>query len=277
MPDDTFIISPILKYPGGKSLLVDELSQNLPKFNNYYEPFCGSCAFGLYLFQNGLATQNLFLSDSFLNLINLYQKVKFDVEGLIAILSEIKGKYNALNDDFQYRLYYEIRNQYNQNKHEYLLYFLNKVCFNGLIRHNNKGMFNSAYGARDFVLEEDKLKNFSKFLNNNRVFINCKSFTEIQPSSGDLVYLDPPYHPVTETSNFNKYFGNWNKDNEYILKDFCDNLTQNGVFWILSNNNVEFIRNLFSEYNLRIILALKRLGGSKKSIGKTEELIITNF
>src|SRR5439155_24696008 len=86
--------------------------------------------------------------------------------------------------------------------------FLNKTCFNGLYRVNRHGKFNTPYGhyTQARLANLDHLKLASIALRNAELLsYDYNQLLRACPKPNDFVYLDPPYHPVSEYSDFKRY------------------------------------------------------------------------
>ncbi|MBI4398011.1 MAG: DNA adenine methylase [Candidatus Omnitrophica bacterium] len=135
--------------------------------------------------------------------------------------------------------YYEKREEYNEFiagkipnhvvRRTALIIFLNKTCFNGLFRVNSKGLFNVPFGryTNPTICDEENLLAVSHMLKN--VEINCCDFSVCleKANSKTFVYFDPPYRPVSKTSNFTSYIKHGFDDpDQKRLKDIYDQLNK---------------------------------------------------
>lgn len=211
-------------------------------------------------------------------MINTYIVIKESVDDLIESLKKHKNERSY---------YYNIRsmNPSNMNPIDRAsrFIFLNKTCFNGLYRENSKGEFNVPYGKykNPKIFDENNLRLISKFLNENKIDICNKDYREIVSlaDKGDLIYFDPPYHPISKTSSFTRYTKVDFKEKDQIeLAEIFKHLDKKGCFLILSNSNTEFIKKLYSGFNIKEVSA-NRFINSKVDRKKKEyvELIIKNF
>ena len=139
-------MTPVLKWAGGKTQLLEYISDNMPdKYNNYYEPFVGGAAVLL-----GISPPQAFVNDVNQQLVNLYTQLKNDVESVIVRINEMDSV------PCTKEIYYNIREQYNikitqgdfDAECAALMIWINKHCFNGLYRVNSKGLFNVPYNNR---------------------------------------------------------------------------------------------------------------------------------
>ncbi|MDE5916720.1 MAG: DNA adenine methylase, partial [Oscillospiraceae bacterium] len=235
-------ISPVVKWAGGKRQLLSEILPLLPEhFTTYCEPFLGG---GAVLFS--LQPYAAIVNDINPDLITAYEVIRDNVDLLVESL-----KMHVNTPEY----FYSIRSL-DRNKTEYQalskieqasrLLFLNKTCFNGLFRVNSSGEFNSPYGyyRNPNFINEPVLRAVSNYFNTNNIEFYCEDFSEtLQRIKKDgFVYLDPPYDPVSDTSDFTSYNkGGFNKNDQIRLKQCCDKLSQHNIKFLLSNSATEFI------------------------------------
>ncbi len=171
---------PFLKWAGGKTQLLDELSNRIPdKFKKtgvierYCEPFVGGGAFFFYL-KNHYEIKESILIDINKELILAFKVIQTSYRKLIDLLKELEKEYLAKNEEERKEFYYKIRSLYNEQKKNFdykkqnsrwvdrtkYLMFLNKTCFNGLFRLNSKGEFNVPFGRyrNPTICDENNLK-----------------------------------------------------------------------------------------------------------------------
>ena len=264
MAKNNKLVAPFLKWVGGKRQLMPSIVEHLPeniKDYKYIEPFIGGGA----VFFN-LQPKNAIINDFNEELINVYQVIKDNLDELITDLKKH-------NNEAEY--FYSIRSLDRNGEFKKLtavqrasrVIFLNKTCFNGLYRVNNAGEFNSPFGRykNPNIVNEPTLKAVNKFLNNNNIEIKSGDYSEIliQTDKKCFVYLDPPYHPISESSNFTGYVqGGWNIDNQINLKTACDELHKKGVKFLLSNSSADFIKDLYKDYKITIVKANRAINSN---------------
>ena len=89
---------PFLKWAGGKGQLIDSIAAHLPNMDNivtYVEPFIGSGAVMFWLVSNYPSIRQVVINDLNTELVNLYQSIKFDAEGLIRELRTLDSDYKS--------------------------------------------------------------------------------------------------------------------------------------------------------------------------------------
>lgn len=271
---------PFLKWAGGKGQLLQQFEEIFPsKFNNYIEPFLGGGALFFHLYNSNRLKKckKIILIDSNEELMNCYSVIQEDVEKLIAILEDPK----YINEE---DAYYKVRHEEPYDKFERAArtIYLNKTCFNGLYRVNSKGKFNVPFGKykNPQICNPDNLKAVSKALKNVNIvcdkFEKCLEFAREK----DFIYFDPPYQPLSTTSNFTSY----TKDsfNEKDQKDLCKaykKLDKRGCKIMLSNSDTPFIRDLYKnkKFKIHVVSAKRAINCKASGRGAINELVILNY
>lgn len=277
-------MKPVIKWVGGKSSVYphfeDLIKNNLKEDSTFYEPFAGGLAVSL-----ALEHPKTVVNDLNSELINMYKVIRDEPEYLLADLRIHQRRHS---DEY----YYMIRNlDRDDSVYPHLLpvsraartIYLNKTCFNGLYRVNSKGHFNSpigrtASGKTPDIVQEELILKMSKFLKtvqfHNGHYANCLAGA----TAGDVVFLDPPYD-TDEAIKSEGFVGyqkeGWTRKDLEELKMICDELSIRGCKIILTNNDTEFVRELFKDYNFREIEVKRSINrdGNKR---KGKELVIYN-
>lgn len=275
-PIDTVPPRPFLKWAGGKTKLIQQYEPYFPRlFKTYYEPFLGGGAVFFYFCRQSLPFSAV-LTDINPELINAYHCIQNQPEQVISLLAIHQEKHSP-------EYYYQVRGNFQGNAEEKAarLIYLNKTCFNGLYRENSKGEFNVPLGRykKPNIFNPDLIRSVSEVLKN--VKLEVRPFDDVlhySTSSDDFVYFDPPYYPLSHTSNFTAYSrSSFNKDNQLRLKDVFAELAQRGVKVMLSNSDCQFIRKLYSEFNIHCISALRTINSNIKKRGTIPEVLITSY
>lgn len=273
------LISPFLKWVGGKRQIISVMKDYLPKnISNltYCEPFIGGGAFLFYL-----QPKKAIINDYNAELINVYRVIRDNVDELVENLKLHKN---------EAEYFYQIRsidreplffNLTDIEKASRIIY-LNKTCFNGLYRVNNAGEFNAPFGRykNPNIINEPILRAVSRYLNSNNIEIlngdYANALERIPVNS--FVYLDPPYHPISETANFTGYIqGGWSEKDQIRLKNACDELTNRGIKFLLSNSSADFIKELYGEYFVNTVKAARYINSDADKRGQIDELLIKNY
>ncbi len=272
------LVTPVVKWVGGKRQLLPEIDKHIPsRISTYYEPFLGGGAVFFHL-QGKKAVVN----DINEELINLYKVIRDDVDELIADLQ----KHENTSEYF-----YEIRElDRDRERYEKLtdierasrMHYLNKTCFNGLFRVNQQGEFNTPFGRYknpDFV-NATTLKAVSNYFNKADITFKCGDFEEAVKGirKGSFVYFDPPYDPLSDSSNFTGYDkGGFARDEQVRLKKLCDKLHDRGVKFLLSNSATNFILELYRDYKIEIVKAKRVINSKGDQRGEVDEVLVRNY
>jgi len=268
--------SACLKWSGGKTGLVPEISRYLPNsWTTYIEPFFGG---GAVFF--ALSEKRRFpsiISDSNEKLMNMYVAVRDDVENVIRFLSEhvnTKEHYNAVRADNM--------EKGSKAKRAADLIFLNRAGYNGLFRVNRNGGFNVPFGDNPKVLlcDEARLRLASQQL--KTAIILTSDFEKLlrfqdKPyvNKGDLIYLDSPYMPLSKTSNFTAYGADGFKlaDHERLAK-LARDLIDKGVHVILSASSAPDTYELYKELPIVEVEARRSINSDPTKRGAVKEVLV---
>jgi DNA adenine methylase len=266
---------PFLKWVGGKTQLLPELAKRIPSnFSRYFEPFIGGGALFFHLLP-----EKAVLIDINKELTNTYKVIKEQIEELIADCQQ-----HIYDKDY----YYQIRNidrteeykSWSDVKRASRLIYLNKTCFNGLYRVNSKGEFNTPMGRykNPKIVDETNLRACSQALQKTEIITS--SFLEVEEriNPNDFVYFDPPYAPLTVTSNFTGYSQDgFDREMQVSLRDLCDRLNAKNIQFMVSNSNAPLILDLYSNYKIEFVYANRAINSKGNKRGKIIEVIITNY
>ena len=275
------IKSSFLKWAGGKKRLVSILDKFMPEnIERYFEPFLGSGAFFFYLVQTQKKFQAI-LSDSNFELINTFKELRDSTNELIDILYEHQVNYYKNREKY----YYFIRDEYITKNNTELagrFIFLNKACYNGLYRVNRSGNFNVPHGRyiNPKICNKEKLLDCSELLRISDVKISCDVYKNITSKceNNDFIYLDPPYFPISKTSNFTDYtkesFGLL--EHNELAKEY-ERLNSIGSKVILSNSNSEYIKTLYKKHDIIKIKSSRNISCNPNKRQNHYDLIILNF
>ncbi|MEM1484011.1 Dam family site-specific DNA-(adenine-N6)-methyltransferase [Oscillospiraceae bacterium PP1C4] len=260
---------PLLKWAGGKTQMLNDISPKIPtSYGRYIEPFLGGGA----LFFTLNPTDGI-IADSNPELINMYKQVADNVYDVIAYLQAY------CNTE---EMFYAVRSldwhQLSQSEAAARTIYLNKTCFNGLYRVNKKGQFNAPFGRykNPKICDTEALYAASAVL--QRATIVCADYLQVlkdyaQP--GDFVFLDPPYLPVSEYSDFKRYTKEQFYEEDHIeLANEVQRLHELGCYVILTNSNHPLVHELYGTFNIEIVQT-KRYISCNGNSRKGEDVIIT--
>lgn len=273
------LVSPILKWVGGKRQLLSEIRGLIPEYTTYYEPFIGG---GAVLFDR--QPERAVINDSNEELINVYRVIKDSPDQLIGHLSAHREN-NC--EEYFYRVRAMDRDaavfrEMTAAERAARIIYLNKTCYNGLFRVNSAGEFNAPWGRykNPNILNEAAIRAISGYLNSAKVVIKCGDYREALKGirKGAFVYFDPPYMPISASSSFTGYTAMGFREEEQVaLKEQCDLLNQKGVKFLLSNSSCKFIEDLYQGYVITKVGAKRAVNADPSKRGAVEEVLVRNY
>ncbi|MFG1449562.1 MAG: DNA adenine methylase [Thermoplasmataceae archaeon] len=272
-------VKPLMKWAGGKRQILPHLMNNVPdEFSVYYEPFAGGAALLLELFNAGRLRRAV-ISDINTDLIELYSIVKNRCNDLIEELQNMRFK-NTSYDYYRARdLYNSLDSNENPEKAALMIY-LNRHAYNGLYRVNSTGKFNVPFGRyrNPSLPTSESIISFSNALKNVRIVNEDFESVVCEATGNDFVYFDPPYDPVSSSSNFDSYTSNgFGHDQQIRLSSVYRRLSERGTKVMESNSNSPLIDTLYRNYTILKIGARRSINSKSEGRGKIDELIIKNY
>jgi DNA adenine methylase len=178
-------LKPILKWAGGKRWFMYRFGFLFNQFKNrrLVEPFAGGLAFSL-----STEWPLVIANDINPHLINLYssiQEKKFFIPLDIRLCKEY---YDQLRKQFNTCIE---SNAFNTLKAAQIFWILNRLGFNGLCRFNQKGFFNTPYGAYNSIYKDFEFHEYEALF--ERWIFQCGTFENLILSNNDFLFCDPPY------------------------------------------------------------------------------------
>lgn len=292
---------PFLKWAGGKRQLLPELRRFFPvRIERYHEPFLGSGAVFFDLCSSGRLRQDrVQLSDENADLIGTYLRVRDSTDRLLVELSELAAGHRLQGREHYYRVrdtrFNVERTTWLSNGGDPAVYpvplaalfiYFNRTGYNGLFRLNSTGGFNVPMGRYDNprILDEDRIRLVANALTGVRIthLPFHESLHGVQ--SGDFVYLDPPYAPLTATANFRSYTATGFGDGEQRrLRDQVVRLAILGAHVVLSNSVAPSVVALYDDPDVRRVglrcyrvSARRAINSRGDRRGPVDELVVAN-
>jgi DNA adenine methylase len=265
---------PIVKWVGGKTRLLGELAARAPtSFRRYFEPFAGGAALFFHL-----APRAALLADTNAELIACYRAVRDEVEAVVAALVRHRAHHSE-------GYYYAVRDGWNgaapatPAERAATFLYLNKTCYNGLWRVNSRGQFNVPAGryVKPAILDAERLRAASAALAAAQVEVAPFEAVLDEARRGDLVYFDPPYHPLSATADFTSYTAEgFGGDDQERLASVFARLDERGCAVMLSNSDTPFTRRLYARWRVERVLAPRAINSRGDRRGGVAELIVRN-
>lgn len=276
-----------LKYTGSKQRVLDQLLPILGNPTTLIEPFFGSGTVGL-----NMPNVRVFMgNDLNRQVINTHKKVISNPESVVAHLIELR------NDSWEY---YHLRDTFNRQHSTELwdewlaaaFIYLNRHCYNGLMRYNRNGAFNVPEGRTSSgtlpLLPVKEIREFAeKFagdvvsgssLNIPKLSLFNEDFATFMqrfesPIKNSVIYCDPPYIPVA-ASDFNYTSEGFTATEQKVLADLAKELSEKGNKVIISNHDTPLARELYKDADQILnISAYRSVSGKTRSRGNVQELV----
>ena len=227
------IFVPPIKIQGIKTKLVPLIKENISFNENtiWIEPFMGSGVVGF-----NVRAQRAIFSDINPHIINFYNSLKSKKISSDAVKNFLADEGRVLSERGE-NYYYEVRERFNKLHNPLDFLFLNRACFNGMIRFNRKGKFNVPYCWKSQRFSKayitkivNQVKYVESCLSNCDWKFFCQDFQKIIQQSKNydevLIYCDPPY-----IGRHVDYYDTWDEESEKIL---CKVLRESEKPFILS-------------------------------------------
>ncbi len=263
---------PFLKWAGGKRMLLSQMSEHLPKsFGAYVEPFLGGGALFFHL-----APKRAIIADLNEELINTYRAVRDRPAQVISAL-----KQHVYDKDYYYKVRAENPEGLPLVQQAARMIYLNRVGFNGLYRVNSRGEFNVPFGryTNPKIVNEKNIYACSDALKG--VILENLPFQQFPwefLQRGDFVYFDPPYVPLTKTSNFTDYTkAGFGPKEQEELAEIYRKLDAAHVNVMLSNSGSDCVKELFKGFKIVECFAPRFINSKAAKRGAVREYLVINY
>ena len=274
------IYVPPIKCQGIKTKLVPTIEKIVRsvKYQRWIEPFFGSGVVGF-----NIRPKKAIFTDSNPHLINFYKSIQ---NGTInsASVRRFLGREGKILEETEGAHYYEIRKRFNEGKEPLDFLFLNRACFNGMIRFNSKGGFNvpfckkpNRFAPAYITKIANQVENIQEIINRQEYDFVCQTFEQTlqdtQPD--DLVYCDPPY-----IGRHVDYFDSWTEANEFSLHDLLTKRKSNFILSTWHSNDYrknEYLNTLWHGLHVFTKAHFYHIGASEENRNPMLEALVTNF
>lgn len=282
-------MKPMIKYAGGKSREIEVIKKFIPEYKGrYIEPFLGGGALYFYL-----EPEKSIINDVNSKLIEFYLGIRNEFPQIKKELTSIENQYVSNRMDFEKRkgkadikvedanekLYYQMRNFFNNNSkpdfHPATIYFfINKTAYSGMIRYNREGKYNVPYGRYKNFNTELVSKSHSELLKRSEIY--CEDYQKIFDMSDedDFIFLDPPYDCVFSNYGNKEMVNGFTEEmHKKLAKDF-KKLKAKALMVI---GKTPFIEELYKDYIIYEYDKKYAVNIKNRFNTETKHLIITNY
>ncbi len=255
---------PFLKWAGNKFRIMGHIHSMLPEGERLVEPFAGSGA----VFLN-TSYDNYLLADSNADLISLYQILQQQGGDFIERCARLFTA-RTNNEEYFYRRRVEFNTTNDLERKASLFIYMNRHGYNGLCRYNARGGFNVPFGRykKPYFPAREMLAFYEKAQRAEFVQMDFASVMD-NVKTGDVVYCDPPYVPLSTSSNFTTYSaGGFDLPQQQQLAKLAEQTRKRGIPVLISNHNTTFTRKAYRTANNIKRFAVQRFiscNGSKRT------------
>lgn len=268
---------PPLKIQGIKTKLVPFIMENIEwdGAGRWIEPFMGS---GVVIFN--VAPDRALISDTNVHTIRFYQAL----QAREIVVEDIEDFLIAEGEKLQrggVEYFKEVRQRFNTHHEPLDFLFLNRSCFNGLIRFSNKGNFNTPFGHKPMRFSRSYV---TKICNQTRWFVRQMADKDWEfrvtdwrealrtAQKEDFVYLDPPY-----VGRFADYFNSWSQAEAEELAFESQNLPCGFALSMWLENRYrrnEHIEDSWPGNELRTMSHFYHLGSTESLRNEMQEALV---
>lgn len=269
------VARPLLRWAGGKQHLLPKLLerfQGAKAGGKYVEPFLGAAS--LFL---GTAPSKSLIADLNYHLVDFYAALTANPLG---VWRELEG---LARSPVSAERYYEVREKYNRSKpsarQAARFLYLNKTSFNGIFRVNTRGEFNVPFGKKFDPALPSKSELFAAAAALSRAKLRHQGYedTLADVSSGDSMFLDPPYPPSSKTAYFAHYTTTrFSEFDQHRLAAQVKSLDRSGAKFMMTNADCPLIRKLYAGFEIEA-LSVTRWVSCRAQKPVVSELIIHNY
>jgi len=271
---------PPIKSQGIKTKLIPEIKKIVPKYFKgiWIEPFMGTGVVGF-----NIANDKAIFADTNPHLINFYNALKNQTITAIKIKEHLEKEGAILLEKGEEHYYY-IRERFNATKNPLDFIFINRSCFNGMIRFNQKGGFNVPFCRKPQRFTQSyvtKIFNqatvFEKIIKNKDFTFLCQSYTETikMAKPDDIIYCDPPY-----IERHSDYFNSWTDADEIKLFQLLSSSKSKFILSTWHSNSYRdnvYINRLWNKFNMVTREHFYHIGAKEINRNPIKEALIMNF
>jgi DNA adenine methylase len=259
-----------LRYPGGKSRAIRIMSKLIPEFDEYKEPFLGGGSLFVYLKQK-YPDETFWINDLYEPLYHFWTETKDNVEFLIDIVEKWKSDYRKGKD--LHLFIQENIGKFDAIQTAAAFFIFNRISFSGTSE--SGGYSEAAYKGRFTESSIERVRLLSSVLKNTKITnLDYQGVVE-QKGENVFLYLDPPYFSAKKSALYGKNGSLHKTFDHYRFADVMKNCKHR---WLITYDNSEFIKELFSFANIfEWDMKYGMRNVTKNSNQSERELFISNY
>jgi len=259
-----------LRYPGGKSRAIKFIAPLIPEFDEFREPFVGGGSVFVYLKQK-FPNKKFWINDIYENLYHFWKQTQQNPKRLIEQIQHWRDNATVGKELYKYLL--DNIDKFDDLNKAAAFFVINRITFSGTTE--SGGYSNAAYNKRFTQSSIERVKALSKILDNTK--ITNLDYQEVIEAEGEnvFIFLDPPYYSATKSALYGK---NGNLHKIFDHKRFAEVLKRTNHKWLVTYDDSEYIRDLFSFANIKewnLTYGMRNIGNNGNQKGN--ELFISNY
>ena len=259
-----------LRYPGGKSRAVETIAKLIPNFDEFREPFLGGGSVFVYVKQR-YPDKKYWVNDLYSELYKFWEITQKDIDPLIAKVYEWKEKHTIGKELYQFLN--ENLDRFNDLERAAAFFIYNRITFSGTTL--SGGYSEGAFTGRFTESSIKRLNDLAKVINGS--LITNSDYEELLKKEGKnvFIFLDPPYYSATKSALYGK---NGHLHKSFDHERFAENMKNCRHKWLITYDDSEYIRNLFSFANItswNLTYGMRNI--TENSDQKGKELFIFNY
>jgi len=259
-----------LRYPGGKSRAVEKIAKIIPYFDEFREPFLGGGSVFVYVKQQ-FPKKKYWINDLYSELYKFWEKTRSDADSLVEKIYEWRNLYKNGKD--LYKFLNENMDCFEDLEKAAAFFIFNRITFSGTTF--SGGYSEGAFSGRFTESSIRRLSELSKLTNGST--ITNYDYEELLKKDGDnvFIFLDPPYFSAVKSALYGK---NGNLHKNFDHKRFAENMKNCKHKWLITYDDCEYIRDLFSFANItswNLTYGMRNI--TQNSEQKATELFISNY
>ena len=259
-----------LRYPGGKSRAIKIISELIPTFKEFREPFVGGGS--IFIHQQQLNPKAKFwINDLYNPLYLFWSESKKNLDLLIETIWKFRKKFPNGKKLFFYLK--ENNKKFSDIEKAAAFFIFNRITFSGTTE--SGGYSEQSFHGRFTESSIYRLKKLGSVINGTQ--ITNLDFQKVIEADGEnvFIFLDPPYHSATKSALYGKN-GNLHKGFDHVR--FAETMKKCKHNWLITYDDSEYIRNLFSFANIiawDLTYGMRNVTDTSDQTGK--ELFISNY
>ncbi|MBI4744555.1 MAG: DNA adenine methylase [Actinobacteria bacterium] len=259
-----------LRYPGGKSKAIEQISKLILDFDEFREPFVGGGSVFIYLKQK-YPERRFWINDAYEALFHFWRGCRDNPEKLIAQIREWKNEFNDGKKLHKFLL--DNIESFNSLKKAATFFIFNRITFSGTTE--SGGFSIAAFHKRFTESSIERVLGLSTILPNTKITNLDYEDVVNEPGKNVFIFLDPPYYSATKSALYGK---NGNLHKSFDHERFASVIRQSKHKWLITYDDSEYIRELFSFANIKswdLTYGMRNVTINSNQIGK--ELFIANY